>query len=138
MSSPTGRVLAGLMRASLGRAVCVRKAAPMSGVNCMRLLALSSQTSAEAKDGDKEVDNEPIKFSTSKASYRTWKVERSMGSNYQRPRWHVVPISLVLISFLLWCALRSQTDIDVELEKHLFKSLPGLLPDEMDDKPQDK
>uniref|UniRef100_A0AAQ4R6Z5 Ubiquinol-cytochrome c reductase complex assembly factor 4 n=1 Tax=Gasterosteus aculeatus aculeatus TaxID=481459 RepID=A0AAQ4R6Z5_GASAC len=79
-----------------------------------------SQASAESKDGDKEV-NEPIKFSTSKASHRTWKVESSLGSQYERPWWKVLPISLGLTGFLLWCALRAQTDIDVELEKHLFE-----------------
>ncbi|KAL6095187.1 uqcc4 [Pungitius sinensis] len=136
MSSPAGRVFAGLMRASLGRAVLVHRTAPISRVNCERLLSLSSQTSAESKDGDKEANNEPMKFSTSKASHRTWKVERSMGSQYERPWWKVLPISLVLGGFLLWCALRTQTDIDAELEKHLFERLPGLLSDE--DKPQDK
>ncbi|XP_040031884.2 ubiquinol-cytochrome c reductase complex assembly factor 4 [Gasterosteus aculeatus] len=137
MSSPTGRVFAGLMRASLGRAVFLHKAAPISGVNPVRPLALSSQALAESKDGDKEV-NEPIKFSTSKASHRTWKVESSLGSQYKRPWWKVLPISLGLTGFLLWCALRAQTDIDVKLEKHLFERLPGLLSDDVEDKPQEK
>lgn len=93
----------------------------------MRSLAQSSQRSAESTDDDKEVNNEPIKFSTSKASHRTWKVDRSLGSQYERPWWKVLPISLIATAFLLWCILRKETDIDVQLEKDLYQQLPGLL-----------
>ncbi|XP_031699102.1 ubiquinol-cytochrome c reductase complex assembly factor 4 [Anarrhichthys ocellatus] len=130
MSTTTGRVFAGLMRASFSRGIFVRNAPPTAGVNSVRPLALSSKTYAESKDGDEEVNNEPLKFSTSKASHRTWKVDRSMGSQFQRPWWKVLPISLFLTGFLLWCALRGQTDIDVQLEKQLYERLPGLLSDE--------
>ncbi|KAM6898972.1 ubiquinol-cytochrome c reductase complex assembly factor 4 [Lycodopsis pacificus] len=131
MSTTTGRVFAGLMRASFSRGIFVRNAPPTAGrVNSVRHLARSSQTYAKSKDGDEEVNNEPLKFSTSKASHRTWKVDRSMGSQFARPWWKVLPVSLFLIGFLLWCALRRETDIDLMLKKELYERLPGLLSDE--------
>uniref|UniRef100_A0A3B5AL94 Uncharacterized protein n=1 Tax=Stegastes partitus TaxID=144197 RepID=A0A3B5AL94_9TELE len=67
-------------------------------------------------DEEEELD-EPLKFTTSQASHRTWKVDRSMGSHYERPWWKVFPISVAVSGFLLWCALRDETDVDVQLEK---------------------
>ena len=107
----------------------------------MRSIALSSQRPARSKtptDDDEEVKNEPIKFSTSKASHRTWKVDRSMGSQYERPWWKVLPISLVLTGFLLWCVLREETDIDAQLEKQLYEHLPGLLSDEEEEEDEEQ
>ncbi|XP_053476649.1 protein ccsmst1 [Ictalurus furcatus] len=97
-----------------------------------RSLSISSQLydkprrSPGSTDGE-ETLSQPIKFSTSKASHRTWKVERSMGSRFQRPWWKVLPISVFTIGFLLWCIFRQENDIDRALEKHLFEHLPGLL-----------
>ncbi|KAK9530546.1 hypothetical protein VZT92_012042 [Zoarces viviparus] len=138
MSTTTGRVFAGLMRASFSRGIFVRNAPPTAGVDSVRHLARSSQTYAESKDGGDEVNNKPLKFSTSKASHRTWKVDRSMGSQFERPWWKVLPVSLFLIGFLLWCALRGETDIDVQLKKHLYERLPGLLSDEVEEEEDDK
>ena len=107
-------------------------------LNGVRFLTLTSQRLAKSEDGDKEVNNEPIKFSTSKASHRTWKVDRSMGSQFERPWWKVLPVSLIFTGFLLWCALRGETNIDVQLEKELYEQLPGLLSDEEQDEAQDK
>ncbi|KAG8009110.1 G-protein coupled estrogen receptor 1 [Nibea albiflora] len=101
-----------------------------SRVNGVRTLALSSQRSAKATDDDKEVKSEPIKFSTSKASHRSWKVDRAMGSQFERPWWKVLPISLFATSFLLWCVLRGETDVDEQLNKQLYEHLPSLLSDE--------
>ena len=86
-------------------------------------------------------NEEPIKFSTSKASHRTWRVDRAMGSQYQRPWWKVLPVSLVSLGFLLWCALRRETDVDAALQRELYEHLPGLLKDEEDEeeeRPQEK
>ncbi|XP_059892942.1 ubiquinol-cytochrome-c reductase complex assembly factor 4 [Gadus macrocephalus] len=77
-----------------------------------------------------EVNNEPIKFSTSQGSHRTWRVDRTMGIQHQRPWWKVLPVSLVAVGFLLWCAFREETDVDLMLQKDLYEHLPGLLPDE--------
>lgn len=96
----------------------------------MRSLALSSQRSAKSTDEEIEVKSEPIKFSTSKASHRSWTVEHSFGSHQQLPWWKVLPPSLIAISFLLWCVLREETDMDAKLEQHLSKNFPGLLSDE--------
>lgn len=99
----------------------------------MRSIALNSQLLARSKrPADEEVKDEPIKFTTSKASHRTWKVDRAMGSQFQRPWWKVVPISLFIGSCLLWFAFREETDIDEQLEKNLYERLPGLLPEEKD------
>ncbi|XP_051274818.1 protein ccsmst1 isoform X2 [Dicentrarchus labrax] len=131
MSTTAGRVFGGL-----SRGIFVHSAASTVRLNGVRSLAVSLQRTAKSTDDDQEVKNEPIKFSTSKASFRTWKVDRSLGSQYKRPWWRVLPFSLLTASFLLWCALREETDIDAELEKHLYERIPSLLSDEEEE--QDK
>ncbi|XP_028422936.1 ubiquinol-cytochrome c reductase complex assembly factor 4 isoform X2 [Perca flavescens] len=140
MSTTTGRFFTSLTRIAFRRGIVIHKAnvTPTVRLNGVRFLTLTSQRLAESKDGNKEVNNEPIKFSTSKASHRTWKVDRSMGSQFQRPWWKVLPVSLIFTSFLLWCALRGETNIDVQLERELYEQLPGLLSDEEQDKAQDE
>ncbi|XP_019749343.1 ubiquinol-cytochrome c reductase complex assembly factor 4 isoform X2 [Hippocampus comes] len=86
------------------------------------------------QDLQEETATEPIRFSTSKASHRTWKVERSMGSQHQRPWWKVVPLSVIAVAFLLWCALREESDIDERLDKELYQHLPGLLSNQENEK----
>ncbi|KAA8581704.1 ubiquinol-cytochrome c reductase complex assembly factor 4 isoform X2 [Etheostoma spectabile] len=132
MSTTAGRVFSSLTRVAFRRGILIHEAnvTPTVRPNGVRFLTLSSQRLAESKDGDKEVNDEPIKFSTSKASHRTWKVNRSMGSQFERPWWKVLPISLIFTSFLLWCTLRGETDIDVQLERELYEQLPGLLSEE--------
>uniref|UniRef100_A0A4W5KFP2 Uncharacterized protein n=1 Tax=Hucho hucho TaxID=62062 RepID=A0A4W5KFP2_9TELE len=93
--------------------------------NHARTLSLTSQRLAKSKTDDGEELSHPIKFTTSKASHKTWNVDQSLGSKYQRPWWKVLPISLFGVSFLLWCALRGETDIDEQLEKNLYEHLPG-------------
>ncbi|XP_026206926.1 protein CCSMST1 [Anabas testudineus] len=132
MSLTVRRVFAGLTRVSLSGGILIHKAAPTVRFNSVRLLALSSQRSARSKkstDGE-ENNNKPIKFSTSKASHRTWKVDRSMGSEFQRPLWKVLSISLLATAFLLWCTLRHNTNIDTHLQMQLHEHLPSLLSDE--------
>ncbi|XP_072536272.1 ubiquinol-cytochrome c reductase complex assembly factor 4 [Salminus brasiliensis] len=108
-----------------------------SGLQCfrpctVRALTVTSHCFAKSQrsSSGEEVDEElprPIKFTTSKASHRTWKVERSMGSTHQQPWWHVVPFSMVIGGFLLWCVFRKDSEVDQDLEKKLFERLPGLL-----------
>ncbi|XP_056285286.1 ubiquinol-cytochrome-c reductase complex assembly factor 4 isoform X2 [Pseudoliparis swirei] len=136
MSPAARRLLSAGMLASLRRRMFVPPAARPVGVNSGRSLALSAQDKAKDK-----VSDEPIKFSTSKASHRTWRVERSLGSQFQRPWWKVLPVSLFFIGVMLWCALREETDIDVLLGKQLHEHLPGLLPeteDQPDSLPEDE
>ncbi|XP_015215468.2 ubiquinol-cytochrome c reductase complex assembly factor 4 [Lepisosteus oculatus] len=90
-----------------------------------------SRTSPPA-DGD-----QPIKFSTSKASHRTWTVDKSLGSEHQKPLWKVLPLSLLGISLLVWCFFREETEIDRQLEKNLYEYLPGLLPQPETDAPEE-
>ncbi|XP_070846918.1 ubiquinol-cytochrome c reductase complex assembly factor 4 isoform X2 [Chaetodon trifascialis] len=130
MSTTVGRVFTGLTRSAFSRRVFIHNASSTERLNSVRSLPLSSQRSAKSTDVDKEVNNEPIKFSTSKASHKVWKVDRSLGSQHQRPWWKVLPISLVGIGLLLWCVLREETDIDAQLNENLLKNLPGFLPDE--------
>uniref|UniRef100_A0A3B3CAC7 Ubiquinol-cytochrome c reductase complex assembly factor 4 n=1 Tax=Oryzias melastigma TaxID=30732 RepID=A0A3B3CAC7_ORYME len=107
-----------------------------SALRNVRSLAVSAQVSSKSNGSeDAPPKDEPIKFSTSKASHKTWKVKRSMGSNYERPWWKVVPISLVCTAFLLWCAFRGETDIDKQLERQLYEQLPGLLSNEEQEEP---
>uniref|UniRef100_A0A8C6UJG8 Uncharacterized protein n=1 Tax=Neogobius melanostomus TaxID=47308 RepID=A0A8C6UJG8_9GOBI len=99
-------------------------------VKMSRSIGRVSQLEAVSKKPDEQT-SEPIKFSTSKASHRTWKVDRSMGSQFERPWQKVLPISLIFTAFLIWCALRGSDD--EHLDKPLHESLPSLRPDE--DKP---
>ncbi|XP_042252676.1 protein CCSMST1 isoform X1 [Thunnus maccoyii] len=141
MSTTTGRVFAGLTRVALSRRIFVKDVTTtVSRVNSVRSLTLSCQRLARSKrpSNNEEVNNEPIKFSTSKASHRTWKVDRTMGSQFKRRGWDVLPFSLFGICFLLWCALRGETHIDGQLEKDLYEHLPGLLPDEEEEQAEDK
>ncbi|XP_077406368.1 ubiquinol-cytochrome c reductase complex assembly factor 4 [Vanacampus margaritifer] len=94
---------------------------------------LLAKPNNKAEDVQAEVIDEPIRFSTSKASHRVWSVERSLGSQEQNPWWKVIPISAIAAGFLLWCVLREESDIDKLLEKELYQQLPGLLPDEDDE-----
>ncbi|XP_041937808.1 protein CCSMST1 [Alosa sapidissima] len=99
----------------------------------VRALSVSHKLCANSKkpsgDDDEPVP-EPIKFSTSKASHRSWSVNRSLGSTHQRPWWRVVPISVLGVGFLLWCGFRAESDIDEALEKQLYEYLPGLSDEE--------
>lgn len=106
-----------------------------------RMLSITSQRCAQSRkppDDDDEAVSKPIKFSTSKASHRTWNVDRSLGSNYKRPWWKVLPISLFGVGFLLWCAFRKETELDESLEKNLYEHLPGLLSDEEQEEVKNK
>uniref|UniRef100_A0A3P8Y0V9 Ubiquinol-cytochrome c reductase complex assembly factor 4 n=1 Tax=Esox lucius TaxID=8010 RepID=A0A3P8Y0V9_ESOLU len=94
-----------------GHIVCL---VPAYGKVRIHDLLTTSRLSKPKKPADEEDEelNQPIKFSTSKASQKIWNVDKSFGSQYQRPWWKVLPISLLGVSLLLWCALRSETDID--------------------------
>ncbi|CAL1599223.1 unnamed protein product [Knipowitschia caucasica] len=89
-------------------------------LSSVRALALSSHLESEEKS------DEPIKFSTSKASHRTWKVGSSMGSQYRRPWKKVLPLSIGFSVFLLWCVLRGQSDVDENYYRPLQESLQSL------------
>lgn len=89
-------------------------------VTRIRFLTLSSRPSAKSTD-DSTVKDEPIKFSTSKASHKTWKVDSSLGSRFERPWWKVLPVSLFGISIILWCVLRGETDVDRNLQENMFE-----------------
>ncbi|XP_061611722.1 ubiquinol-cytochrome-c reductase complex assembly factor 4 isoform X4 [Phyllopteryx taeniolatus] len=115
---------------TLFRHVCVSKSARPLSVS-HRLLAKPEKPGEDAQEG---VNNEPVRFSISKASHRTWKVDRSLGIQYKRPWWKVVPLSVIAVGFLVWCALREETDIDAQLEKELYQHLPGLVSNEENEK----
>ncbi|CAL8305044.1 unnamed protein product [Lota lota] len=104
----------------------------------VRALTLTPETMGKPQEKTDEVNDEPIKFSTSKGSHRSWKVDRTMGSQYQRPWWKVLPVSVIGVGFLLWCAFREETDVDVMLQKDLYEHLPGLLSDEEDEQPPEE
>uniref|UniRef100_A0A3P8VX52 Ubiquinol-cytochrome c reductase complex assembly factor 4 n=1 Tax=Cynoglossus semilaevis TaxID=244447 RepID=A0A3P8VX52_CYNSE len=96
-------------------------------LNHLKSLALSSSSAARSKRAtNDEENNEPIKFSTSKASHRNWKVDRSIGTHYKRPLWKVVPLSLLFVVTLLWCAFRRETDTDAQLMTPLHEHFPTL------------
>ncbi|XP_054913942.1 ubiquinol-cytochrome-c reductase complex assembly factor 4 [Poeciliopsis prolifica] len=129
MSPSAGRAFSGFTSRVLGRGMRIKNASASVG---LRSLSLTSPAPARSKppSDDEAVNSEPIKFSTSKASHRTWRVDRSLGSQHERPWWKVLPVSLAFTAFLLWCILRPETDIDTQLEKQLYERLPGLTSDE--------
>ncbi|KAK2820237.1 hypothetical protein Q5P01_023196 [Channa striata] len=141
MSAAVRRVFTGVTGIFLNGAISIHKRPAAVRLNSVRPLALTCQRSAKSKkppDDKREVNNEPIKFSTSKASHRTWKVESSMGSQFQRPWGRVLSVSLFVAAFLLWCALRGETDVDAQLEKQLYDHLPDLIADEEEEHTQNK
>ncbi|KAA0705032.1 Protein ccsmst1 [Triplophysa tibetana] len=104
------------------------------------MFSMTSQLHAESRkppDNNEETPN-PIKFSSSKASHRTWNVDRSLGSTYKRPWWKVMPISIIGMGFLLWCVFRKESKIDESLEKNLYEHLPDLLSDEEEEAVKNK
>lgn len=72
----------------------------------------SIHQTALQKNKEEIESNTPLRFSTSKASHRTWTVDKSFGSDNSRPWWKVLPISLLLAGILLWCVFREETEID--------------------------
>ncbi|XP_047233246.1 protein CCSMST1 [Girardinichthys multiradiatus] len=132
MSPSAGRALSGFTRRILSSGVLIKHASSTVGARSLALTSWVSSRSNPPKE-DKVVNSEPIKFSTSKASHRTWKVDRSMGSQHQRPWWKVLPISLTFTAFLLWCAMRKETDVDAKLSKRL----PSLVSDEDSEQAED-
>ncbi|XP_032429505.1 ubiquinol-cytochrome c reductase complex assembly factor 4 [Xiphophorus hellerii] len=129
MSPSAGRALSGFTSRILGRGMRIKNASASVG---LRSLSLTSPAPARSKPSsdDEAVSSEPIKFSTSKASHRTWRVDQSLGSQHERPWWKVVPVSLAITAFLLWCVMRPETDVDTQLEKQLYERLPGLTSDQ--------
>ncbi|XP_061765231.1 ubiquinol-cytochrome-c reductase complex assembly factor 4 [Nerophis ophidion] len=114
-----------------GTPTLIRNTAATTSQVSIRTLSVSHHMLAKDKpNDDQKVNNEPIKFSSSKASHRTWNVNRSLGIHYERPWWKVLPICAVVASFLMWCFLRGEVDIDEQLEEELYQNLPGLLPDD--------
>lgn len=75
-----------------------------------------------------EDDDEPIKFSTSKAA--SWSVDESFGKRHKRPYRTVIPISLSAILILAWAFLRSESEIDKQLEVGLTERLPEKFSEE--------
>ncbi|KAG9349871.1 hypothetical protein JZ751_026224 [Albula glossodonta] len=107
-------------------------------LDALRSLCLTSQRyKKEQRPQEEEYDEEeikpPIKFTTSKASHHSWTVDRSLGSDYQRPWWKVLPVSVFCVGVLLWCVFRDETEVDQRLEEHLYKHLPELLTDVEED-----
>nr|XP_015818873.2 ubiquinol-cytochrome-c reductase complex assembly factor 4 [Nothobranchius furzeri] len=125
----TTRVFCGLKRVILSRGKGLGHGP--SVIASVQPIFLRSLKSAGPEPNSNE--DKPIKFSTSKASHRTWKVSSSMGIQHQRPLWKVLPIILVGTATILWCFLREETDIDAKLEKQLHEHLSGLLSDSKED-----
>nr|XP_057917189.1 ubiquinol-cytochrome-c reductase complex assembly factor 4 [Doryrhamphus excisus] len=130
----TAQIFTGLTSAVFrhGTTKLIRSTTATMSQTGVRSLSVSHHMLARAnkhKDQE-ELNDEPIKFSTSKASHRTWNVDRSMGSHYEQPWWKVLPLSVAVVIFLLWCAMRDESDVDKQLEKDLYQHLPGLLSDE--------
>ncbi|XP_056306672.1 ubiquinol-cytochrome-c reductase complex assembly factor 4 [Danio aesculapii] len=106
-----------------------------------RMLSITSSLHAKSRkppEHEDEAADKPIKFSTSPASHRSWNVDRSMGSNFQRPWWKVLPVSLLGVGFLLWCVFRKETELDQTLEKNLYDHLSGLLSEEEEEEVKNK
>ncbi|MGH0146836.1 UNVERIFIED_CONTAM: hypothetical protein FKN15_034846 [Acipenser sinensis] len=93
-----------------------------------RHLSCTAPLSRRSEPLNDEKDPGPVKFSSSKASHRTWSVDQSLGSRFQRPWWKVLPISLIGLAILLWCFLREESDVDRELERSLLERFDSQQP----------
>lgn len=93
-----------------------------------RHLSCTAQLSRRSEPLNDEKDPGPVKFTSSKASHRTWSVDQSLGSRFQRPWWKVLPISLIGLAILLWCFLREESDIDRALERSLSERFESQQP----------
>ncbi|XP_030019416.1 ubiquinol-cytochrome c reductase complex assembly factor 4 isoform X2 [Sphaeramia orbicularis] len=133
MSATMGRVFNSLRRVALNTGELFHNTTTTVRLSSVRPLAMSSQMQVSSKKPNDENVSRPIKFSTSKASHKTWKVDRTMGSHHQQPWWKVLSISLLGVSFVLWCALRGQTGVDEQLNKSLYEHLPSLASDDDDE-----
>ncbi|XP_061081378.1 ubiquinol-cytochrome c reductase complex assembly factor 4 [Conger conger] len=102
---------------------------------CVSLQRYRKLQNPRDDDDDDDVEiNQPLKFSTSKASHRVWSVDRSFGNTKERPWWRVLPLSVFCACFLLWCVFRKESQIDKQLEKELDEHIPGILSGEDDTK----
>nr|XP_054762618.1 ubiquinol-cytochrome-c reductase complex assembly factor 4-like [Lytechinus pictus] len=87
--------------------------------------SMQSNKKSNVEEAEEEPDK-PYSFSKSKAAH--WTVDRSFGSQYSRPWWKVAPVSLSLFALVAWIFLRSETDLDRQLDIKLSERLPDLFP----------
>ena len=86
----------------------------------------SSNIRTYSKDST-DTDNEPIRFSTSKATQ--WNVDKSFGKDRkQRPVWQVAAVSTIMICVLGWAFLRKENELDELLGKDLNEQLEEIRP----------
>ncbi|MBN3275243.1 CSMT1 protein, partial [Polyodon spathula] len=93
-----------------------------------RHLSSTAQRSRRSEPLNDEEDPGPLKFTSSKASHRTWSVDQSLGSQFQRPWWKVLPISLLGLGIVLWCFFREESEIDREMERSLSERFESQQP----------
>ncbi|MBN3280498.1 CSMT1 protein, partial [Polyodon spathula] len=55
----------------------------------------TAQISRRSETLNDEKDPGPVQFTSSKASHRSWPVDQSLGSQFQKPWWKVLPVSLI-------------------------------------------
>ncbi|XP_071976522.1 ubiquinol-cytochrome c reductase complex assembly factor 4 [Engystomops pustulosus] len=79
-------------------------------------------------------DQKPIRFSTSRGSHKRWTVAQSFGSDYQRPWWKVLPVSLFLGAVLMWAYFREETEIDQILYRPVSELLEEIEKSKKNDK----
>lgn len=92
---------------------------------CTARRMLSNCRIKEAKEDDDE-DNQPIKYSTSKAATWTAKKSRDMRPEYW-PKYQSDVISLSLFAFLVYfCILREENDLDLIIDRELSYLVPDM------------
>lgn len=104
-------------------AFCYRKTFFRVPVNCyFSNICFSRRISSKIS----EVDEQPIKFSTSKAA--NWSAKKSLEGTGDAPRIQGIVIAICMATFLIYfCILREENDIDEMLgNKDLWKEVPQL------------
>ncbi|XP_072028209.1 ubiquinol-cytochrome c reductase complex assembly factor 4-like [Amphiura filiformis] len=87
----------------------------------------SNARTEDEKSNDK-LEDQPIRYSTSKAT--KWTVNDSFGVKEKpaNPMWRVVLISSVILVFLGWAFIRKESEIDRMLEKDLYQQFEEKYP----------
>ncbi|XP_046824338.1 uncharacterized protein LOC124426563 [Vespa crabro] len=89
------------------------------------LLSSNRKASSKEKIVDDECSNEPIKYSTSKAS--TWLASQIRQRQFERHPYESNVITISIIIFMIYFfILREENDIDLSLNKSLSELVPNI------------
>ncbi|XP_017786341.1 PREDICTED: uncharacterized protein LOC108569340 [Nicrophorus vespilloides] len=98
----------------------------MSLIRAFRRLGLSNRSWVRMYSNGEEINNTPIKFTTSGAA--KWRAENTRKGPDNKRLWfepHVILASLSVF-MVYFCYLREENDLDKELQRTLYSRIEGL------------